>query len=139
MWAPFGPTTVPKKADGVSKGECDAKNNEDGIAIDISSDDEMVCAEGFENDKKVGFQNLGSDKKMNIQGENSTMGGIGGYGNANGEKVMFGGENHNGNVENIKKEKGMRRKSVAKSSKKVMGRCLKIDIKEAFLCWVMLK
>ncbi|KAL2521816.1 uncharacterized protein Fot_25739 [Forsythia ovata] len=131
-WAPFGPTMVPKKADGVSKGECNAKNNEDGLAIDISSDDEMVCAEGFENDKKVEFQNLGSDKKMNIQGENNTMGGIGGYGNANGEKVMLGGENHNGNVENSKKEKGMRRKSVAKSSKKLMGRGLKIDNKEAF-------
>ncbi|KAL2521815.1 GPI ethanolamine phosphate transferase 2 [Forsythia ovata] len=71
---PFGPTMVPKRGEGVSNGECKANNNEDGLAIDISSDDEMVCAEGFENVKKVEFQDLGSDKKMNIKGENSTEG-----------------------------------------------------------------
>ncbi|KAL2453790.1 hypothetical protein Adt_24475 [Abeliophyllum distichum] len=95
---PFGPTIVPKRGEGVTKGECKANCNEDGIAIDISSDDEIVCAEGE-------------------------------YGTANGEKVMFGGEKHNGNVQNSKKEKDMRRNSLVKSSKKLMGRSLRIDSK----------
>ncbi|KAL2498923.1 hypothetical protein Adt_24473 [Abeliophyllum distichum] len=83
MWVPFGQTMLPKRVEGVSNDECNANNNEDGIAMDISYDDEMVCGEGFENYKKVEFLDLGGNKKMNIQGENSTIGAIGGYSNAN--------------------------------------------------------
>ncbi|CAI9758197.1 unnamed protein product [Fraxinus pennsylvanica] len=60
MWVPFGSTMVPEKDEGVSKGEHNAKHDEDG-AIYISSDDE-----GFKNYEIVEFQ-----ENVNIQAENA--------------------------------------------------------------------